>query len=69
VYGEQEAAERGLLNLANTVQAVERFAADKNKQLFTAMGVFSEEEVNARQEVMYENYTKQLLIEVCIFFY
>jgi glutamine synthetase type III len=33
------------------------------------MGVFSEEEVNARQEVMFENYTKQLLIEVCIFFY
>lgn len=58
-----EAAERGLPNLRNTVEAVESLCSDKNKQLFSSVGVFSPEELGARQEIMFEKYINDLTIE------
>jgi len=40
-----------------------QFSTEKSKALFTKMKVFSEAEVDARQEVMYENYATVLEIE------
>jgi glutamine synthetase len=58
-----EAAKRGLPNLSTTPMAVATFNSQKNKEVFNAMGVFSDEECDARQEVMYENYNTVLSIE------
>jgi glutamine synthetase len=59
-----EAAKRGLPNLNTTPLAVATFNSDKAKQLFSEMGIFSPEEVDARAEVMFENYNTTLAIEV-----
>jgi glutamine synthetase len=59
-----EAVKRGLPNLATTPVAIATFNSDKNKKVFKDMGVFSEEECDARQEVMYESYNTTLSIEV-----
>jgi len=44
--------------------AVATFNNAESKKVFTEMGVFSEEECDARQEVMYENYATTLTVEV-----
>jgi len=59
-----EAAKRGLSNLKTTPLAVATFNSDKAKKLFSEMGIFSAEEVDARAEVMFENYNTTLGIEV-----
>jgi len=59
-----EAAKRGLPNLNTTPLAVATFNSKKAKEVFNAMGVFSDGECDARQEVMYENYNAVLSIEV-----
>merc|ERR550514_967292 len=51
-----EAAKRGLPNLNTTPMATAVFNSDKAKKVFKDMGVFTDEECDARQEVMYENY-------------
>eukprot|EP00403_Amphidinium_massartii_P037471 CAMPEP_0178432938 /NCGR_PEP_ID=MMETSP0689_2-20121128/32648_1 /TAXON_ID=160604 /ORGANISM="Amphidinium massartii, Strain CS-259" /LENGTH=693 /DNA_ID=CAMNT_0020054951 /DNA_START=30 /DNA_END=2111 /DNA_ORIENTATION=+ len=58
-----EAKKRGLENLNTTPLAVATFASPKNKALFTKMKVMSEEECEARAEVMFENYVTSLAIE------
>jgi len=58
-----EAEKRGLPNLKDSVAAAGAFSSEKSKALFTKMKVFSEAEVDARQEVMYENYATVLEIE------
>jgi len=58
-----EAAKRGLPNLNTTPLAVATFNSKKAKEVFSAMGIYSEEECDARQEVMYENYNTVLSIE------
>eukprot|EP00306_Pavlova_sp_CCMP459_P014829 CAMPEP_0185211392 /NCGR_PEP_ID=MMETSP1140-20130426/67003_1 /TAXON_ID=298111 /ORGANISM="Pavlova sp., Strain CCMP459" /LENGTH=749 /DNA_ID=CAMNT_0027779235 /DNA_START=16 /DNA_END=2265 /DNA_ORIENTATION=+ len=55
--------ERGLLNLHNTVTALDEFAKEKNKALFSKHGVFLPEEVEARSGVMFENYATLIKIE------
>ena len=59
----EEAARRGLLNLATSVDAYKRFADDKNIELFERHGVMSEVEVRSRQEILLENYSKIVNIE------
>merc|ERR1711972_238931 len=59
-----EAAKRGLPNLNTTPLAVATFNSEKAKKLFTSMGIFSEEECNARAEVMFESYNTTLSVEV-----
>merc|ERR1719394_1143502 len=59
-----EAAKRGLSNLNTTPLAVATFNSAKAKKLFSDMGIFSEEECDARAEVMFENYATTLSVEV-----
>jgi len=59
-----EAAKRGLPNLHTTPLAVAALNSEKAKALFEGMGVFSREEVDAKQEIMYENYNTTLGVEV-----
>jgi glutamine synthetase len=58
-----EAAKRGLPNLNTTPLAVATFNSDKAKKVFKQMGVFTDAECDARQEVMYENYNTSMSIE------
>merc|ERR1712066_387190 len=59
-----EAKKRGLSNLNTTPLAVATFNSEKAKKLFADMGIFSAEECDARVEVMLENYTTTLGVEV-----
>lgn len=58
-----EAAARGLPNLANTVDALERYSDPKVMNAFLRLGVLSEREMLARQEILLETYTKTVHIE------
>jgi glutamine synthetase len=59
-----EAKKRGLPNLHNTPLAVATFNSAKAKKLFSDTKVFSEEECDARAEVMFESYNTTLSVEV-----
>ncbi len=65
-YGEewtQEAKRRGLHNLPTTPDALPHFLDEKNVQLFTTHRVFSRIEMEARYDIMLENYSKVVNIE------
>lgn len=59
----KEAENRGLLNLKSTPEAISHFLDDKNIRLFTENKIFSEAEMKARSEIMYESYCKVINIE------
>jgi len=59
----EEAKRRGLPNLNTTPKAVATFGSEANKKVFKDMGVYGAEEVDARAEVMHENYVTVLTIE------
>lgn len=59
----KEAARRGLLNLRTAIDAIEHFTDEKNLRLFDRLAVLSEREIQARQEIMYDIYFKQVNIE------
>jgi glutamine synthetase len=59
----EEAARRGLLNLATSPDAFDCFDADKNLALFSRHGIMSEAEVRSRKEILFENYAKTINIE------
>ena len=58
-----EAANRGLLNLATTADALPYLIKDKNIELFERQGVFTRDEIYSRYEIYLENYSKVLNIE------
>lgn len=58
-----EAAARGLPNLANTVDALERYSTPEVMNVFLRAGVLSEREMLARQEILFETYGKTIIIE------
>ncbi len=58
-----EAAKRGLLNLATTVDAVPKFIDDKNIKLFEKHRVLTKNEINSRCEILLDNYAKTIQIE------
>ena len=58
-----EAARRGLSNLPTTPDALEHMLDERNVELFTRHGVFSEAELRARKEINLENYVKTVNIE------
>ncbi len=65
-YGEdwiKEAEKRGLLNLRSTPEALEQFSVQKNREVFIRQGVYTETEITARQEILYETYYKTINIE------
>lgn len=59
----KEAEKRGLLNLRTAVEAIETVVSPKNTELFSSYGVLSSRELEARQEVMLEQYFKTVNIE------
>ncbi len=60
---EKEAERRGLLNLRTSVDAFKLFNAEKNVKLFSTHGVMSRVEIESRQEILFENYSKIINIE------
>ncbi|MBR7123122.1 MAG: glutamine synthetase III [Oscillospiraceae bacterium] len=58
-----EAAKRGLSNLRNTAEALPNYASQKNIELVTKHGIFTEAEFQARQEIHLEAYNKLIIIE------
>ena len=58
-----EAKERGLLNLATTIDALPYLTSEKNIALFESQGVLSERELRSREEIYTETYCRLLNIE------
>ena len=58
-----EAERRGLLNTGNTVAALPALAAHKNEELFDRYGVMTPRELEARLEVLTEQYFIKINIE------
>jgi len=58
-----EAEKRGLSHLRTTVDALPEFISGKSVDLFTRHGVFTEDELNSRYEILMESYCKTLHIE------
>ena len=65
-YGEawvKEAKKRGLSNLKDTPRALQVWGRKEVKDLFSAMNVLSPIELEARQEIEFENYIYKIQIE------
>ena len=60
---EKEAKLRGLPNLKTSVDAFKTFNSPENVELFERHGVMSATEINSRQEILFENYSKIINIE------
>jgi len=58
-----EAEARGLANLVSTVDALPLYAAPKNVDLFVKHGIYTQEEMAARAEIHFENYSRVISIE------
>ena len=59
----QEAAQRGLNNFKDTPRALDVFGMDITKKLFKDLNIFTHKEVEARHEIMLEEYVKKVQIE------
>ena len=59
----EEAARRGLSNLASTAEALPTYISDRNIDLVTRHGIFTENEFRARHTIHLESYNKKLNIE------
>ena len=60
---EREAERRGLLNLKTSVDSFKYFNLPKNVELFSRHGVMNEVEINSREDILFENYSKIINIE------
>lgn len=58
-----EAVKRGLSNLKTTPEALNRFLTDTAKELFVSNGIYTNRELEARVEIMQEEYVKKIQIE------
>ncbi len=59
----KEAESRGLSNVKTTPEALDFYITPKAKELFAKHGIYSERELEARYEIMLENYIKKIQIE------
>jgi glutamine synthetase len=59
----QEAARRDLPNVPTTPLALDAFVTDKAKDLFESLGIYNHAELEARHEIMLEDYIKKVQIE------
>ena len=59
----REAAQRGLSNLPSTAEAMPTYVSDKNVDLVTRHGVFTETEFRARYRIHLDAYNKVVAIE------
>jgi Uncharacterized protein related to glutamine synthetase len=55
--------QRGLLNLRTTADALPRLLEQKNIDMLTGLGIFSESELRSRYEIQLENYVRTVRIE------
>ena len=60
---QDEAARRGLSNLSSTIQALPHYISDKNMQLVTSHGIYTESEFRARYQIHLDSYSKHIKIE------
>ncbi len=60
---QEEAAQRGLLNLKSAPEALEKLVDPKNIELFQRHRIFTETEVYSRYEIKMEGYCKVISIE------
>jgi len=60
---EKEAKKRGLSNVRDTPRALDFLITEKSKSLFRRHGVLNEIEIQARYEIMLENYIMKVQIE------
>lgn len=60
---EKEAEKRGLKNLKTTPDALMAYDSDKAKELFLNNSIYTERELEARLEIMFEDYIKKIQIE------
>ncbi|MCR5272920.1 MAG: glutamine synthetase III [Lachnospiraceae bacterium] len=59
----EEAKSRGLLNLKALPDAMPYWISKESIDLFTKHGIFTEEELHSRYEILLENYSKSIHIE------
>ena len=65
-YGDEwvkEATKRGLKNVKTTPQALDAYVTKQSKDLFIKNNIFNEKELEARHEIMLEDYIKKIQIE------
>ncbi|MDQ6844521.1 MAG: glutamine synthetase III, partial [Bacteroidota bacterium] len=60
---EKEAEKRGLPNVKTTPLALDAFVTDKAKKVFEHHNIYSHSELEARHEILLENYIKKVQIE------
>jgi glutamine synthetase len=60
---EKEAEKRGLPNVKTTPLALDAFVTDKAKKVFEHHNIYTHSELEARHEIMLENYVKKVQIE------
>ena len=60
---EEEAQKRGLLNYKKTPDALVHYTDEKNVALFKKHGIYTKEELKSREEVLIDEYQKQIHIE------
>ncbi|MBC7936212.1 MAG: glutamine synthetase III [Rhizobacter sp.] len=60
---EKEAEKRGLANVKTTPLALDAFVTERAKKLFEANNIFTHAELEARHEIMLEDYVKKVQIE------
>ncbi len=58
-----EAAKRGLENVKTTPTALDAYVTEKSKALFAANNIYTHQELEARHEIMLEEYIKKVQIE------
>ena len=59
----EEAKRRGLPNYPSTVDCMPHYTDEKNMRIFKKFGIYTENELKARTEVLLETYSKTLRIE------
>ncbi len=65
----QEAKKRGLSNFKTTPEALDALISEKGKQVFFNNSIYTERELEARHEIMLEDYIKKVQIEARILGY
>jgi glutamine synthetase len=59
----KESKRRGLSNVTDIPESIKSFRSDSTKKLFISQGILSESEIDARVEVMFENFIMKIQIE------
>ena len=60
---EVEAARRGLSNFRTTPEALVHYTDQKNVELFARHGVYTQDEIQSRQDILLDEYAKAIRIE------